>query len=286
MSKTKRWFMIYIPAAILLLILFLYEENNWIGITAHKVSSEKLPAGFGTYRIVQLSDLQSKEFGRDQKPLLRKVQKLKPDLIVVTGDLVDSSHYDEKASLTMMQGALKIAPVYFIRGNHEYAASRYPSLEKKLIEAGVHVLRNEHTTIELGDGLIQLVGVDDPLYNRKRDGDAAKIEAHLSVALEGIEHPEAYTILLSHRPELFRVYADYGMDLSLSGHAHGGQFRIPFVGGVFAPEQGFWPKYSEGRHQLGGSEMIISRGLGNSTFPQRLFNRPEIIVIELTETAG
>lgn len=286
MSRAKRWLLIYIPAAVLLLILFLYGENNFIGVTTYKVSSDKLPNNIGTYRIVQLSDLQSKEFGRDQRPLVRKVHKLKPDIIVVTGDLVDSGHYDEEASYTMMKAVVEIAPVYFITGNHEYAAREYPFLEKRLIEAGIHVLRNEHTLIEAGDGLIRLIGVDDPIFNQKEDGDVAKIEAHLNEALDGIGHPEAFTILLSHRPELFHVYADYGMDLSLSGHAHGGQFRIPFVGGVYSPEQGFWPKYSEGKHRLGSSELIVSRGLGNSVFPQRLFNRPEIVSIELTRPAG
>lgn len=285
MSRAKRWFLIYIPAAMILIALFLYGENNFIGVTTYKVNSDKLPEGIGTYRIVQLSDLQSKEFGRDQRPLVRKVQKLKPDIIFVTGDLVDSGHYDEEASYTMMMAVMEIAPVYFITGNHEYAAREYPFLEKRLIEAGIHVLRNEHTLIEAGNGLIRLVGVDDPIFNLKEDGDVAKIEAHLNEALKGIDHPDAFTILLSHRPELFHVYARYGMDLSLAGHAHGGQFRIPFVGGVYSPEQGFWPKYSEGKHRLGSSELIVSRGLGNSVFPQRLFNRPEIVLIELTGAA-
>ena len=106
------------------------------------------------------------------------------------------------------------------------------------------------------------------------------------MALAGIDHPEAYTILLTHRPELFQVYADNGMDLSFAGHAHGGQFRVPFVGEVYAPGQRFWPKYSEGRRRIGSSELIISRGLGNSTFPQRLLNRPEVVSVELNRVSG
>jgi predicted MPP superfamily phosphohydrolase len=187
----------------------------------------------------------------------------------------------------MMEGAAEIAPVYFVRGNHEYSTVGYPELEERMLGIdGVHILQNEHVILPVGDGVIRLVGVDDPIFNKERDGDVAKMNAHLEQALAGIDHPEAYTILLTHRPELFQVYADYGMDLSLAGHAHGGQFRVPFVGGVFAPGQGFWPEYSEGRHQIGSSELIISRGLGNSTFPQRLFNRPEIVLIELSRAAG
>ncbi|MHA6480698.1 metallophosphoesterase [Paenibacillus sp. strain BS8-2] len=281
MSRTKRWWLIYIPALILGLYLFLYFENNAIGVTSYRMASEKLPQGYDSYRIVQLSDLQSKMFGRDQKPLIRKVEKLRPDLIVVTGDLVDANHYDGEASLRMMQGMVGIAPVYMITGNHEYAAEDYPSLEKELRTIGVHVLRNEHELLPLGDGYLRLVGIDDPLYNKHGDGDVDKLNMHLEEAMEGIQQPEAYTVLLSHRSERFDVYVQHGFDLTFSGHAHGGQFRIPFVGGVYSPEQGFWPKLSEGKHERNGSTLVISRGLGNSVIPQRLFNRPEIVSVDL-----
>ncbi|MFD0588950.1 metallophosphoesterase [Paenibacillus sp. GCM10027627] len=283
MSRTKRWFFIYIPVSIAVLLLFLYTENNSIGTTAYKLSSSKLPSGFERYRIVHLSDLQSKEFGRDQRPLIRKVQKLKPDIIVVTGDLVDSTHYNADASYKMMKGVAEIAPVYFARGNHEYFAPDYPALEQKLREAGIHILQNVSVSLPLGDGRIELAGVDDPVFDQIEDGDVAKISKHLDQALGGLEgeEAEAYTVLLSHRPELFQVYADYEIDLSLAGHAHGGQFRIPFVGGVYSPEQGFWPDLSQGSHTLGDSTLIVSRGLGNSIIPQRLFNRPEIVVVDL-----
>ncbi|MDQ6419704.1 metallophosphoesterase [Paenibacillus sp. LHD-117] len=281
LSRTKRWFLIYIPAIILAAFLFLYLENNAIGVTSYRISSEKLPQGFDSYRIVQLSDLQSKDFGRNQRPLVSKVEKLKPDLIVVTGDLVDANHYDGEASLAMMKGIAEIAPVYFVAGNHEYAAEGYPGLENELRELGIHVLRNEHEVIPLGDGFIRIAGVDDPIFDRAGDGDVDKMNNHLAKAFENIGHPEAYTILLTHRAELFEVYAEHGIDLSFAGHAHGGQFRIPFVGGVYSPEQGFWPKLSEGKHENDGSTLIINRGLGNSTFPQRLFNRPEIVSVDL-----
>ncbi|GKU76316.1 metallophosphoesterase [Paenibacillus sp. L3-i20] len=281
MSRTKRWFFIYIPSFIVVVFLFLHFENNAIGVTNFKISTNKLPSGAESFKIVQLSDLQSKQFGKNQKPLLEKVDRLDPDIIVVTGDLVDGNHYDEEASLSMMLGVAEIAPVYFIVGNHEFAVPSYPMLEKKLIDAGVIVLRNAHEVIPLGDGVIRLIGVDDPMFNQEKDGDVDKIEAHLDEAIEGLGHPEAYTVLLSHRPELFDVYAQYNMDLSLTGHAHGGQIRIPFVGGMFAPGQGWWPKYFEGIHESGQSSMIVSRGLGNSSFSQRLFNRPEIVVVEL-----
>lgn len=285
MSRTKRWLLIYLPAAIVLFIYFLYAQNNSIVVSTYKVASDKLPGGFDSYRIVQLSDLQSKEFGKEQRPLIRKVKKLAPDIIVVTGDLVDRNHYDGEASFKMMEGMAKIAPVYFARGNHEQGAKAYPELEKRLLSIGVHIMKNAHEDIPVGDGAFRLVGVDDPTYNHKGDGDADKMKAYLAEALEAADG-SLFTVLLSHRTELFPIYANNGIDLSLTGHAHGGQIRIPFKGGVFAPGQGMWPAWTEGLHELDGSRMIVNRGLGNSRFPLRLFNRPEVVLVELTAQAA
>ncbi|MFF2886521.1 metallophosphoesterase [Paenibacillus sp. NPDC057967] len=287
MSRTKRWLLIYLPAAIVLCIYFLYAQNNSIVVTTYKVASDKLPDGFDSYRIVQLSDLQSKEFGKEQRPLIRKVQKLEPDIIVVTGDLVDRNHYDGEASFRLMEGMAKIAPVYFARGNHEQGAEEYSSdLEERLLALGVHIMKNAHEDIPLGDGEFRLIGVDDPTYNHKGDGDADKMNAHLTEALADADGSDLFTVLLSHRTELFPVYAENGIDLSLTGHAHGGQIRVPFKGGVFAPGQGMWPAWTEGMHEIGDSAMIVNRGLGNSRFPLRLFNQPEIVLVELTPQAA
>ncbi|RJX38827.1 metallophosphoesterase [Paenibacillus pinisoli] len=287
MSRTKRWLLIYLPAAIVLCIYFLYAQNNSIVVTTYKVASAKLPDGFDSYRIVQLSDLQSKEFGKEQRPLIRKVDKLDPDVIVFTGDLVDQVHYDGEASFKLMEGLVKIAPVYFVRGNHEQASREYEELEERLLALGIHIMKNAHEDIPLGDGVIRLIGVDDPTYNRQGDGDADKMNAHLAEALADADGSYPFTVLLSHRTELFPVYAENGIDLSLTGHAHGGQIRIPFKGGVFSPGQGMWPEWTEGMHEIGDSAMIVNRGLGNSSFPLRLFNQPEIVVVELTaETAA
>lgn len=283
MSRTKRWLLIYLPAAIIALTAFLYYQNNAISITTIKLSSSKLPHNFEAYRIVQLSDLHNKLFGKEQRRIIRKINKLKPDLIVVTGDLIDSRRYDEEISLILMRGIVDIAPVYYVTGNHEQSSGRFGGLEKKLLDAGVHVLRNANDTIKLGDGVVRLVGVDDPIFNKTEDGDVDKINRHLQLAYEGLDNPDAYTILLSHRPELFSIYEQHGIDLTLAGHAHGGQFIIPFVGGVIAPEQGFWPRYYAGKYESGQSVMIVNRGLGNSVIPQRLFNRPEIVLVELTQ---
>ncbi|CAM4380606.1 hypothetical protein FHS16_003483 [Paenibacillus endophyticus] len=281
MRMTKKRLLVLMPILIAAVIVFLYYENNAIGITQYRLGSDKLPGGFESYRIVQLTDLHSKSFGKDQSTITRKVKKLKPDLIVMTGDLVDSKRYNTEVSLMLMRKMTEIAPVYYVTGNHEWG-SRFPALAKGLRELGVHVMRNESETIKLGDGEIRIVGVDDPTFNHEAYDDVSRIKQHIAVALEDVDQSQThYTILLSHRPELFAEYASQRFDLTFSGHAHGGQVRLPFLGGLVAPGQGFLPKYDGGKYTAGGSTMIVSRGLGNSIIPQRLFNRPEIVLVEL-----
>jgi predicted MPP superfamily phosphohydrolase len=281
MRMTKKRLFTIIPLAIIAVIVFLYFENNAIGITKYQLSSTKLPDGFDSYRIVHLTDLHSKSFGKDQNTITRKVKKLKPDLIVMTGDLVDSRRYNEEISLMLMRKMTEIAPVYYVTGNHEWG-SRLPSLAKGLRELGVHVMRNASELVKLGDGEIRIAGVDDPTFNHEGDGDVDKMNAHLGAAFKDVDRSkDAFTILLSHRPELFAVYVQNQIDLTFSGHAHGGQVRLPFLGGLVAPGQGFLPKYDGGKYTEDSSTMIVSRGLGNSIIPQRLFNRPEVVLVEL-----
>ncbi|MFT8322045.1 MAG: metallophosphoesterase [Bacillus sp. (in: firmicutes)] len=214
---------------------------------------------------------------------MEKVRQLKPDIIVFTGDLVDSEKYNEKTSLALMKELLSIASVYYVTGNHEWWSGNFETLEKKLQDTGVVVMRNLHAVIQKGDDKIQLLGVDDPAI---ADGDSKEelVEREIQSAMKGVEKKEKFTVLLSHRPELLSLYERYKMDLVLSGHAHGGQVRFPFIGGLVAPDQGFLPKYTAGKYKKGDTTMIVNRGLGNSIIPQRLFDRPEIV--EVTLAAG
>jgi predicted MPP superfamily phosphohydrolase len=286
--KKKKWLIFLV--ALIAIIIFLYYENNAIGTTKFEISSSKLPSGFDSYRIVHLSDLHSKEFGKDQSKLVNKIKKLKPDVIFVTGDLVDSSKYNEEVSLTLMREAVAIAPLYYVTGNHEWASGRYDSLEEELLKLDVHVMRNSYEDINLGEGLIRIVGVDDPTFTTNESYlDNAVVGEQIVNALQdplrmdGITPvlSDPYTLLLSHRPELFSAYVKQKMDLTFSGHAHGGQIRLPFLGGLIAPNQGILPTFDGGKYVDGQSTMIVSRGLGNSIIPQRLFNRPEIVVVDL-----
>lgn len=283
MRTKKKRLLVMLPFVILAVIAFLYYENNAIVITKYELSSGKLPDGFESYRIVHLTDLHSKSFGKEQSTITRKVKRLRPDIIVMTGDLVDRKRYNAEVSLTLMRRMTELAPVYYVTGNHEWG-SRFPSLEKGLKELGVHVMRNKSELVKLGDGEIRIAGVDDPTFNHEANGDADRINGHIAAALQRVDSSEnRFTVLLSHRPELFSEYVQHKIDLTFSGHAHGGQVRLPFLGGLVAPGQGFLPKYDGGKYTESGRAMIVSRGLGNSIIPQRLFNRPEVVLVELTQ---
>jgi hypothetical protein len=197
-----------------LIAWFLHVENNSLTVTAVDIESEVLPESFSGLRIVHLSDLHNKTFGRDQQRLVEIIRELAPDLIVDTGDLIGTFPRDDRSALSLMESLVEIAPVYYVTGNHEWGSGRFSALESNL-------------------------------------------------------------------PEWFDLYATLGLDLVLSGHAHGGQVRLPLVGGLVAPDQGFSPDYYSGLHQRNATQMIVSRGLGNSIIPQRLFNRPEVIVLIL-----
>lgn len=260
--------------------IWVYWGNTSILTTQIHISSKSLPVSFNRFRIVHVSDLHNTEFGVNQEKLLDAVKNASPDLIAITGDLIDSRRTDLLKAMDFVNGAVKIAPVYYVTGNHEARIDEYLKLEEKMAEAGVVLLRDKGVTIERGEDFIRLLGLDDPSFMKKSD----KIENSITltdVKLKDLMDENQYTILLSHRPELFNVYAAHSIDLILSGHAHGGQVRLPFVGGLVAPNQGLFPKYAEGTYEIGPSKMVVSRGLGNSIFPVRINNRPELVVITL-----
>lgn len=273
-------FVLGIVAFAILLGFFLYFENNSVVVTRIEIKNEKVPAEFNGFKILHLSDLHSKRFGQNQRILVTLIKKSRPDIIVFTGDLVDREHYDEKADVILLERAAEVAPVYYVTGNHEWWVGKFHVLEPNLVRAGVQVLRDDNTGITRKGQTIRVIGIDDVA----RDGSAYTMEAaartRLDIAAKDLPG-EDFKILLAHRPELFSVYGEYDVDLVLSGHTHGGQIRLPFLGGLIAPNQGFFPKYTSGTHKFGNMTVVINRGLGNSVVPQRIFNRPEIILITL-----
>ncbi len=276
----KRISLIICAIAFLLLTVWTLWGNTALMTETITVSGSRLPASFSGFRIAHVSDLHNAEFGRGNAELLKMISENKPDIIVITGDLVDSHRTDIDVALAFAREAAKIAPTFYATGNHEASISKqeFETLKTGLEAAGVIVLEDEVIWLERGGEKIALLGLTDPDFTEKSDlfGTAP---AMVTTKLKNLtDREDCYTILLSHRPELFDVYVSCSIDLILSGHAHGGQFRLPFVGGLVAPNQGFFPKYDAGLFTEGRTNMVVSRGLGNSIIPLRFNNRPEIII--------
>ena len=279
--KRRRWiFLAVFLAGFLGVIAWVAWGNTALVTTELSVKSEKLPAAFDGFRIVQVSDLHNASFGEGNAELLERVEQAQPDCIALTGDLVDSRHTDVDAALSFASEAAKIAPTYYVTGNHEARLEEWEQLLTGLEEAGVTILQNESILLEREGQSIVLAGVEDPSFHD--DPLLHDTEGIWERNLESLSPEEGrYTILLSHRPEFFDLYEKLGFDLVLAGHAHGGQFRLPGIGGLWAPGQGLFPEYDAGLYQQGGTAMAVSRGLGNSLFPFRVNNRPEIVAITL-----
>ena len=286
MMKTKKKFIVLaaIVAILILLIIWIAYGNTDLEIYKYNVKSEDIPSEFDNFRIVQISDLHNAEFGENNEKLLLMLKQADADIIAITGDMIDSRNTDIDVAISFAQKAVNIAPVYYVNGNHESRVlGEYEKLKQGLTDAGVTILENSSADITIGDETISLIGINDPTFRMELVDDTMEQNiAHQLVSV--IPDNDNYKVLLAHRPEYFDVYAG-NVDLVLSGHAHGGQFRIPFIGGLVAPGQGFFPEYYEGSHIKENTEMIVSRGIGNSIIPFRINNKPEIIVAELTKIA-
>lgn len=245
-----------------------------IDVTRFTVSGA--PEAFSGFKIAQISDLHNAEFGTDNQKLIDILKNEAPDAIVITGDLIDARRTNTEIAESFARRCMEIADCYYVPGNHEARlGDTYDAFESALIADGVNVLRNGSVRIRKGMDAIRIVGVDDPAFAKASDAIT-----NLDAALEALSSDD-FTILLAHRPELIDEYSKWGIDLVLSGHAHGGQIRLPGIGGLYAPGQGFFPKYTSGNYTVGDTEMIVSRGIGNSAFPLRVNDRPEVVIVTL-----
>lgn len=275
----RRVIVLIIAAALVLaLLIWLLWANSSPAATQVTVASDALPEAFEGFKIAHVSDLHSAVFGRKNEKLLSLIRAAKPDIIAITGDLIDSRHTDIDSALAFVEAAAEIAPVYYVTGNHESRLD-FDEIEPRLIAAGARVLRNEAEDIGRGGERIRLAGIDDPSFIRTGGTAEERAAAELEQLGDGVG---TFTVLLAHRPELVEVYAEYGAGLVLSGHAHGGQVRLPLLGGLYAPGQGLLPEYDSGLYSLGETQMVVSRGLGNSVAPLRVNNRPELVIVTLS----
>ena len=280
-AKKKKFIFLAVVAAVLItLVIWIAWGNTALELNTYTVTSARLPECFDGYRIAHVADLHNAEMGEDNEKLLTMLREADPDMIAITGDLIDSRNTNVEIALQFAQEAMKIAPCYYVSGNHEARVNEYEELKTGLISVGVIILEDTQTEISIEGQTITLIGVNDPSFQTDYlFGDAEIVMSSKLSELHTDE--EVFTILLSHRPELFDTYADHDVDLVLSGHAHGGQFRLPFIGGVVAPNQGLFPEYDAGIYTEGNTSMLVSCGIGNSILPFRINNRPEVILIEL-----
>ena len=279
-KPNKKTVLIVSVLVILCLGIWTLWGNIALEVNEYEIVSDRIPEAFAGFRIAQVSDLHNKDFGEGYGQLLTLLSEINPDIIVVTGDLIDSRQTDLDVALEFAWQAGKIARVYYVSGNHEARVPEYEDLKTGLVKAGVVILENQKVQITREGKSITLMGIDDPSF--QEDYMLGDSESVARQAIEDLKNEsDGYTVLLSHRPELFDLYADTGMDLVFSGHAHGGQFRLPFIGGLVAPNQGFFPKYDAGQFNEENTTMIVSRGVGNSIIPIRFNNRPEIVLVTL-----
>lgn len=251
------------------------DSREDLEISRYEVNSKKLPESFDGFKIVQLSDLHGAEFGEDGMELVDKVKELEPDIIALTGDFVTDE--GDLAAVKKLAGRLtELCPVYFVSGNHEFGSGLAIKVRNILERAGVKYLSNEYLTISRGEDEILLGGVEDPLaYADMLSPD--ELAQKMNDAA-----PDAFKILLGHRNYWMTEYPELPVDLIFCGHAHGGLIRIPGVGGLIGTDRRLFPDFDAGEYNNGRYTLIVSRGLGNSVPIPRVFNRPEIVCVELS----
>ena len=264
------------------IVIFLYLQNNILDITQYNIKSKDC----GSLKIVQLSDLHSKPFNK----VLKRTQEIDPDIICITGDYINDKCKNKDKMLSFGKELVKIAKVYYITGNHERRLENFESIMQELSDIGFIVLLNRISVYNDKGFDVNILGLDENQadfkdYKARKNGTF--VYKDMSPYFAELENNSGFKIVLSHFPENFENvkemnYSQYNFDIQLSGHAHGGQFCLPFIGPVFSPGQGLFPKYAKG--SFGDRpKLIVSRGLGNAEFPFRLFNHPEINVININQ---
>lgn len=249
---------------------YLAFENLTVGLTEYEIPCKNLPKEFDGFRICHLSDIHVKSAGRKYRSLIKMTAEQAPDIIVISGDLIDSRNSNIPAAMTLVETLKDIAPVYFVTGNHEerLPPELYAEVITSLREAGAILM----------DGTVGVISKDGESVRISGMFDRDRFDAEKARPLFD---DDLFDIFICHRPQFAKEYAEAGVDLTLCGHAHGGQVRLPFIGGLIAPDQYFFPKYYEGVHTFGDRHTVISRGIGNSLIPVRINDRPENVMITL-----
>jgi predicted MPP superfamily phosphohydrolase len=251
-------------------LAFAYSQNNTLEVSQIHVSSDRA----GTIRIVHLSDIHGKQFGKENARLTEAIIGQNPDLVVITGDTIDHPTKNLDEMVGFLDILSKSYPVIVISGNHERGLSVRDDFFRMLREVGVTVLENEIYTVHVNESVVQVLGLDERL---REPEDIIRRQLHELEELPGLR------VVLAHYPQRYSIidslsYSEYDFDLMFAGHAHGGQWNLPIIGGVYSPGQGLMPKYYRGLYD---DRLVVSAGLGNAHFPLRLFNYPQIIVVQI-----
>lgn len=260
-----------------------YLSNKLVKISRYNIKTEKIPFEFDKFKIIQLSDFHNYNYlGKDNKIVVDKINDENPDIIVMTGDMVNK--YDDNFDnfFKLVEILSKKYNMYYIAGNHEKKLKNdyFSLIVGRLEKLGIKILNDGKFTLMKGKDYINIYGIDIPLMYYRTKNKPSNINEIVNSSLNTCSSDE-YNILLAHNPLYFDEYAKYNVDLTLSGHVHGGMVRLPFIGGILSPERKFFPKYNSGVYSINNKKLVVSRGMGHSKPGLRIFNMPEIVSITL-----
>lgn len=280
-------FLVIIICGVLCLLESVIECRNFV-VTHYSIGRNEAVSAEHKSKVVVLSDLHNKEYGKHNYKLLAEIRKQEPEIIVIAGDvLVGKEDASMEVAIHFMKEVVKIAPTYYGNGNHEQRLRDFPEkygemyqvYKKALLEAGVILLENENIDIKLGDRDVSIAGLEIPhqFYEKCKVYEFDTDEIHNMLG----KCSGKYQILIAHNPLYSEQYVEWGADLVLSGHLHGGVIRLPFLGAVITPQYTLMPKYNGGHYQYKGADIVVSKGIGEHTIKLRFLNRPELIVLHV-----
>ena len=276
-GRRVRVFPIFLIIFVLTIGGLLLDSNLRIVVTEYELYYANLPEGFDGFRIVVLADIHAAEFGEGNERLISLVRGAAPDIIAIAGDFVDSyGRLDAESQLevaeNLISGLTPIAPIYYVTGNHEWEGGIIWDLLAMLEAHSVHVLRNRHTLLHSGGDSIILAGTDDP------NGPADMIRPDELVRIIRQAEGDGFIVMLEHRNNNLALYSELGVDLVLCGHGHGGYIRLPFTDGLIGTQRDWLPTNTDGVYAMGGTNMVVSRGIGNHIGIPRFLNNPHVVV--------
>lgn len=276
--KRKKHLFAVIFLCLFIFIMFCAFYNRLV-VKNYMISSNKIDEG-KEIRIVLITDLHSHIYGRDQIEIVTLIKKQNPDIIALVGDIADDDVPIEGTKL-FLEGLKGYAPMYYVTGNHEFWSNDIKGIKDTIRKHDVTILDNSYKQIKVKNINIIIAGVDDPFVSQYEKPNF-NLQKEMEKNFSELHDKPGFKLLLAHRPELIEMYKDYSFDLVLSGHSHGGQVRIPLIiNGLWAPDQGWFPKYAGGEYKYDTLTHIVSRGVSYNPRLPRVFNPPEVVVIDI-----